>query len=293
MLQLQLPVLVELRLVLEGHHAEGVPVAQWRHRAELLGSIEAAGGEETLAVVEGGNVARSQLLDGRLPCKAVLDQHGRDGDHGQASIVHLRRELLPPLRRVLDFAPPVAGAEVARLAAVGGVGETSEGLVLEELGLDDSSEHEDLSPALQRHLSDGCQAARHILKLQAGRRREEAIELAEDVGPDHADGGEHADTAMLELHRTATVKVLLAATLAEADRVPEEEWVASTDLLGGVESAAHHGTSLCRSRRAAQSCQDREAAAGPDQGARRAAQAATCRPRLGREELGSRLLLEQ
>mmetsp|Transcript_36282 Transcript_36282/g.79201 ORF Transcript_36282/g.79201 Transcript_36282/m.79201 type:complete len:294 (+) Transcript_36282:580-1461(+) len=293
MLQLQLPVLVELRLVLEGHHAEGVPVAERRNSTELLRRIEACTRKEALAIIEWGDVARGELLNGRLSSEAVLHEHRRHADHCKPSIVQLGGELLPTLRRVLDLAAPVASAEVARLLPIAGVGEASEGLVLEELGLDDSSEHEDLSPALQRHLSDGCQAARHILKLQAGRRREEAIELAEDVGPDHADGGEHADTAMLELHRTATVKVLLAATLAEADRVPEEEWVASTDLLGGVESAAHHGTSLCRSRRAAQSCQDREAAAGPDQGARRAAQAATCRPRLGREELGSRLLLEQ
>mmetsp|Transcript_36281 Transcript_36281/g.79197 ORF Transcript_36281/g.79197 Transcript_36281/m.79197 type:complete len:208 (+) Transcript_36281:580-1203(+) len=207
MLQLQLPVLVELRLVLEGHHAEGVPVAEGRDGAELRRGIE--GGEEALTVIEGGDVARGELLDGGLSREAVLDEHGRDGDHRQAPVVQLRSELLPPLCGVLDLAAPIAGAEIARLLPVGAIGGASEGLVLEKLRLHDACEHEDLRPALQRHLRDGAEAAGHILELQARGWREESVKLPKDVGPDHTDGGEHADTAVLQLDSAAAVEILL------------------------------------------------------------------------------------
>merc|ERR1719401_2204986 len=93
MLQLELAVAVELCLVLEGHHAEGIPVAEGRHSTELLGRVEASCGKHALAIVEGRNVAGRQLVDRGLASEAVLDNHRRERNHRQTAVVQLRRQL--------------------------------------------------------------------------------------------------------------------------------------------------------------------------------------------------------
>ena len=127
MLQLQLAVAAELLLILKRHHAKGIPVAEGRAGTELLGWVK---GEEALAIVKGRDVASGQLLDRRLTREAVLNQHAGHCHHRQAPVVQLRGQLQLSLCGVLDLPAPIAGAEVARLGAVLGVAEATEGLVL-------------------------------------------------------------------------------------------------------------------------------------------------------------------
>mmetsp|Transcript_76795 Transcript_76795/g.120951 ORF Transcript_76795/g.120951 Transcript_76795/m.120951 type:complete len:279 (-) Transcript_76795:153-989(-) len=249
MLELQLTVAPELLLVLESHHAKGIPVAQRRAGTKLLRRIEL--GEEALAIVEGRDVSRSELFNRRLSCEAILDQHSSHGDHGQTPVVQLGGQLQLALGRVLDLPAPVASAEVARLPILA-VSKAAQGRILEELGLNEAGHQQDLQPSLQRHLGNGGQAAGHVGELQVLRWGQVAIELAEDVGPQHADGGEHANSSMLQLHGPAAIKILLGAvTSAVADRIPEQQRVACADLLGGVVGIEHH-LCLCLRHWAAQ-----------------------------------------
>mmetsp|Transcript_54742 Transcript_54742/g.122455 ORF Transcript_54742/g.122455 Transcript_54742/m.122455 type:complete len:265 (+) Transcript_54742:1245-2039(+) len=239
MLQLQLTVLPELLLILEGHHAKGVPVAQGRAGTQLCGWVELR--EEALAIVEGRDVAGRQLLNWRLSCEAVLDQHACHSNHCQAAVVQLGCELQLALGWILDFPTPVAGAEVAGLRTVLGIAKAAEGLVLEELGLDQPCHQQDLQPALQRNLRHSCDARRHVGELQVLRWGQVAIELAEDIRPKQSERCNHAKPAVLQLHSTAAIKVLLGATvLAESHGIPKKERVACADLLGSIIGATDH-----------------------------------------------------
>mmetsp|Transcript_43225 Transcript_43225/g.102994 ORF Transcript_43225/g.102994 Transcript_43225/m.102994 type:complete len:277 (-) Transcript_43225:165-995(-) len=236
MLQLQLTVAAELLLILKGHHAEGIPVAQRRAGTKLRGRVE---GEEALAIVEGRDVASGELLNWGLTSEAVLDQHAGHGNHRKPAVVQLGGQLELSLGRVLDLPAPVTSAEVAGLCTVLCIAEASEGLVLQELGLDEAGHQENLQPTLQRNLRHGCDSRRHIGKLQILGWGQVAIELAKNVRPHHADGGNHAETSMLQFHGPASVEVLLgAAILAVADRVPEEQRVTGTNFLRGIVGAA-------------------------------------------------------
>ena len=112
MFQLQLTIPAELLLILEGHHAEWVPVAKRRASTKFLRRVKR---EEALTIVEGRDVAGSELLDRGLSSEAVLNQHARPWRSLPAFRCLALWSASAGARRDPDLPAPVSGPEISGL----------------------------------------------------------------------------------------------------------------------------------------------------------------------------------
>merc|ERR1719401_1323963 len=128
--------------------------------------------------------------------ESILEEHSDDGHHGQTTIGDLSGKLLGLLCRVV-------GCQDLPAVVAGGAG-----LVVLEAAreLAESKVGNDLQPACSRHLGDCTEAIGDVFELQASGGAEVAWEFACDLWRDVAHGSQHANTAMLDLHRPAALE---------------------------------------------------------------------------------------
>jgi len=235
--------------------AQRVPIAEGRLHTELA----LKGGAGQPHVWPGGAK------------ESVLEQHARDGHHGQAAVGELR------IQRPLALVGTVGLALVERPAKVTCVGKVSRcavRLLHIEDRIDEAHEGKDLHAASDGNLSKGLQAIWDVVERQAQGRRAKPGPT-EVLGGDVAHARQHRDAAMLELTGAAALELHLVPILGEPQRVKEAHRGLNTELL--LEGTAdHHVDSLPRNR------------GGARAPSKRCCRTASCQPSQGEHDRGRR-----
>jgi len=191
--------------------AQRVPIAEGRLHTELA----LKGGAGQPHVWPGGAK------------ESVLEQHARDGHHGQAAVGELR------IQRPLALVGTVGLALVERPAKVTCVGKVSRcavRLLHIEDRIDEAHEGKDLHAASDGNLSKGLQAIWDVVERQAQGRRAKPGPT-EVLGGDVAHARQHRDAAMLELTGAAALELHLVPILGEPQRVKEAHRGLDAELL--------------------------------------------------------------
>mmetsp|Transcript_28660 Transcript_28660/g.83806 ORF Transcript_28660/g.83806 Transcript_28660/m.83806 type:complete len:200 (-) Transcript_28660:8-607(-) len=140
----------------------------------------------------------------------LLHHHAHDRHHRKATVLDLGGELLVLNLWIVVPNPPGGRGDVSR--SLGGV-------LLVELGLHEAREEEDLYPARDGDGSERAHARRDIRELDVLRLGKVARE-GDKISHHVANGGNHRNTAVLDLHAAAAVEGGLAV-LGKVKRIPE------------------------------------------------------------------------
>merc|ERR1712107_216734 len=167
-----------------------------------------------------------------------MEEHGQDGDHGQAPVGELRVEFA--LAQGRDRLDGVEGADPAE-AEIAWLGLlTRHGSALHPADLlplregeagvfDEPAEGHDLEPARQGNRREGTEAIGHVGELDTHGRRQVPAELGV-LRHEVPDARVHGDAAVLNLDCAATEEVLPVTVLRELERIqkPTDGWTPSS-----------------------------------------------------------------
>mmetsp|Transcript_43580 Transcript_43580/g.87209 ORF Transcript_43580/g.87209 Transcript_43580/m.87209 type:complete len:262 (-) Transcript_43580:8-793(-) len=129
------------------------------------------------------------------------------GDHREAAVLQLLELFLLEDSRIVGLEAEEGGDLAGHLGVV----------LLRDGELMNANQRDDLSPASAWHSTDRRNATGDVVEVQVGRRREESVRrLDQLIGTNgHTQEGNHADTAVLDLHAPPAVEGRLVCAEAE------------------------------------------------------------------------------
>jgi len=147
--------------------------------------------------------------------ESILEQHAHDRHHRQPSVGELRSKPPLPCLRVTAREERRPPAHVSRLVPLVDVS------VVARIDLAEGGVRNNLEPAQAWHFGDGRQAVGNVGKLHFLREREVAWPVACNLWRDVAHCGQHANAAVLDLHRSPALEGVGVAVLGQAERIEE------------------------------------------------------------------------